>query len=110
MIGVLHVIAGVLLAVSAVLALIRALRGPSILDRMISTDVLLTSLMLVVGMEMVVNHHTRSIPLMLVLAASAIFGTVAVARYVSKQDGTHPVSASRDGAAAGAGESVEGAQ
>lgn len=35
---------------------------------------------------MVVNGHTRTVPIMLVLAAVAIFATVAVARYVTKQD------------------------
>lgn len=83
---VLHIIAGALFAVSAGLAVFRVIRGPSILDRMIASDVLLTCLLLVTGMEMVVNHHTRSIPLMLVLSLGAVFGTVAVARYVSKQD------------------------
>jgi len=34
----------------------------------------------------VFNGHTRTIPLMVVLASTAIFATIAVARYVSKQD------------------------
>ncbi|MBC7590597.1 MAG: MrpF/PhaF family protein [Salinibacterium sp.] len=53
---------------------------------MIASDVLLTTLMLVVGADMVIKGHTRSIPIMLVLSAIAIFATVAVARYVTKQD------------------------
>jgi multicomponent Na+:H+ antiporter subunit F len=77
---------GVLFAAAAVLILIRIVRGPTILDRMIASDVLLTTLILVVGAEMVVNGHTRTVPIMLVLAAVAIFATVAVARYVTKQD------------------------
>ena len=77
---------GALFASGALLALFRVVRGPSILDRMIASDVLLTTLILVVGAEMVVNSHARNIPIMLVLAAVAIFATVAVARYVSKQD------------------------
>lgn len=77
---------GVLFAAAAMLILIRIVRGPSILDRMIASDVLLTTLILVVGAEMVVNGHTRTVPIMLVLAAVAIFATVAVARYVTKQD------------------------
>lgn len=77
---------GGLFASGALLALFRVVQGPSILDRMIASDVLLTTLILVVGAEMVVNGHTRNIPIMLVLAAVAIFATVAVARYVSKQD------------------------
>lgn len=77
---------GVLFAAAAVLIVIRIVRGPTILDRMIASDVLLTTLILVVGAEMVVNGHTRTVPIMLVLAAVAIFATVAVARYVTKQD------------------------
>jgi multicomponent Na+:H+ antiporter subunit F len=82
----LHWVAGGILAVSAMLAVIRMVAGPTILDRMIASDVLLTTLLLVVGAEMVINHHTRTIPIMLVLAGTAAFATIAVARYVSKQD------------------------
>ena len=84
--SILHWIAGGLFAAAAFLALVRVVRGPSILDRMIASDVLLTTLILVVGAEMVVNGHTRNVPLMLVLSGVAIFATVAVAGYVSKQD------------------------
>lgn len=84
--NVIFVITGVLFTIAALLTLYRIVRGPSILDRMIASDVLLTTLMLVVGAEMVYNGHTRTIPLMVVLASTAIFSTIAVARYVSKQD------------------------
>lgn len=83
---VLHVIAGALLAVAAGLAVVRIVRGPTILDRMIASDVVLTILILVVGAEMVIDGHTRTIPLMLVLTGAAALATIAVARYVSKQD------------------------
>lgn len=83
---VLHLIAGALLAVGALMAVIRIVRGPTILDRMIASDVVLTILILVVGAEMVINGHTRTIPIMLVLTGTAAFATIAVARYVSKQD------------------------
>lgn len=86
MTGFVLMAAGAALAIGAVLSLYRVVRGPSILDRMIASDVLLTTLMLVVGTEMVINGHTRTIPLMVVLASTAVFGTIAVARYVSKQD------------------------
>ena len=82
------VIASTLFAVAAGLVLFRIVRGPTILDRMIASDVLVTTIILVLGAEMVANGHTNSIPIMLALAAIAIFATVAVARYVSKQDRT----------------------
>ena len=83
---VVYFAAGLMFTAAALLAVIRIVRGPSILDRVIASDVLLTTLLLVIGAEMVINGHTRTIPLMVVLAATAVFGTIAVARYVSKQD------------------------
>jgi multicomponent Na+:H+ antiporter subunit F len=73
----------VLLSVGALCALYRVVRGPSILDRMIASDVLLTTLLLALGAEMVVSGHTKTIPVLLVLSTTAIFGTVTVARYVA---------------------------
>jgi multicomponent Na+:H+ antiporter subunit F len=73
----------VLLSIGALLALIRVVRGPSILDRMIASDVLLTTLLLAVGAEMVYSGHTRTLPVLLVLSTTAIFATVTVARYVA---------------------------
>jgi multicomponent Na+:H+ antiporter subunit F len=35
---------------------------------------------------MILDGHTRTIPLLVALAATALFGTIAVARYVTKQD------------------------
>ena len=80
------VLIAVLFTAAALLSVYRIVRGPSILDRMIASDVLLTTLILVVGAEMVYNGHTRTIPVMLVLSATAVFATIAVARYVSRQD------------------------
>ena len=84
--GTVYFAAGLMFTAAALLAVSRIVRGPSILDRVIASDVLLTTLLLAIGAEMVINGHTRTIPLMVVLAATAVFGTIAVARYVSKQD------------------------
>ncbi|BAU33051.1 monovalent cation/H+ antiporter complex subunit F [Microcella alkaliphila] len=77
-------VSGAMLAATAVLCLWRVITGPSILDRMIASDVILTTLMLVIGAEMAINSHTRTVPLMVILAATAIFGTVAVSRFVTR--------------------------
>ncbi|TPX01939.1 hypothetical protein FJ656_25005 [Schumannella luteola] len=79
-------VAGALVLVTALLAVVRIVRGPSILDRLIATDVLISCLMLGLGIEMILDGHTRTIPLLVALAATALFGTIAVARYVTKQD------------------------
>jgi len=86
MTAVLVVIAAVLFATASVATVVRIILGPTILDRMLAADVLLTILLLVVGAEMVVSGHTRTLPIMMVLAGTAALSTVAVARYVSQQD------------------------
>ena len=85
---VVYFAAGIVFTAAAILGVVQVVRGPSILDRVIGSDVLLTTLILVIGAEMVVNGHTQTIPIMVVLAATAAFSTVAVARYVTRQD--HP--------------------
>ncbi|MDI2097361.1 monovalent cation/H+ antiporter complex subunit F [Ruicaihuangia caeni] len=77
---------GTMLLLASLFALYRIVRGPSILDRMIASDMLLTTLVIVVGVEMVYNDHLDTVPLMIVLASTAIFASISVARYVSKQD------------------------
>jgi multicomponent Na+:H+ antiporter subunit F len=102
----LHIVAAVLLGAASLLILFRILRGPSILDRMIASDVLISAAVLVLGVEMVLNHHTRTLPVILALSGTALLGSIAVARYVSKQDrvevvdpdGTDPLGVRSEGA------------
>ena len=51
---------GALLVVGAVGALYRIVRGPSLLDRAVATDVLLAIVGAGLAIEMVYNHHSRS--------------------------------------------------
>jgi len=83
------------LTVTAVFAIVRIVRGPTILDRMVASDVLLATLLIAVGSDMVLRGHTESIPLMTGVAATAVLATIVVARYVRRR-------AERD--AAGGGE------
>lgn len=80
----------VVFGIAAILTLIRIVRGPSILDRAVASDVLLTEVMCVLGAEMAINGHTRSIPVMLIIAAVGVFGSIAVARFVARRDNTTP--------------------
>ncbi len=78
----------VVFGVAAILTVFRIIRGPSILDRAVASDVLLTEVMCVLGAEMAINGHTRSIPVMLIIAAIGVFGSISVARYVARRDNT----------------------
>lgn len=78
----------VVFGLAAILTLIRIVRGPSILDRTVAADVLLTEVMIVLGAEMAINGHIRSIPAMLIIAAVGVFGSISVARFVARRDNT----------------------
>ncbi|CDK01101.1 MULTISPECIES: monovalent cation/H+ antiporter complex subunit F [unclassified Microbacterium] len=84
--NVLVVIILVVFAIAALLALIRIVIGPSILDRVVASDVLLTEIMCILGADMVINHHTRSLPVLLIIAAVGVFGSISIARFVARRD------------------------
>ena len=86
--GVLIVVIYVVFAVAALLTLWRIIVGPSILDRAVASDVLLTLVMCMLGADMVINHHTRSLPALLIIAAVGVFGSIAIARFVARRDST----------------------
>ena len=47
--SIVAIVAGILFGVSAVLAVFRIIRGPSVLDRVIASDVLVATIMCVLG-------------------------------------------------------------
>lgn len=75
-----------LFAAAALVTLWRIIAGPSILDRAVASDVLLTLVMCVLGAEMAINHHTRTLPVLLIIAAVGVFGSISVARFVARKD------------------------
>lgn len=88
------------LTATALAAVVRIVRGPTILDRMIGSDVLLTTLLLTIGIDMAIRGSTEAIPIMAVIAATAVLATIVVARYVRRR------AESPDGADATGGDHV----
>lgn len=76
----------VVFAVAALLALVKIIVGPSILDRAVASDVLLTEVMCILGADMAINQHTRNLAVLLVIAAVGVFGSIAIARFVARRD------------------------
>ncbi|MFJ4220139.1 sodium:proton antiporter [Curtobacterium luteum] len=73
----------VLLGVTLALAVGRIVRGPTILDRMIGSDLVLTTVLIVTAAAMVLRQDLTAVPVLVVIAATSVFATVAVARAVT---------------------------
>lgn len=81
MILVTNVAAG-LLAFAAVAATIRAVRGPSVADRMVALDTLLFTGVAGLGVFIVRTGDTTYVSLIVAAVLTAFVSTVIVARYV----------------------------
>lgn len=79
-------VAGLMLGFGAFAALIRIIRGPSVLDRIVAADVLTATLICGLGIEMAVHQHTATLPVLLALALFAVVGSVSVARFLARQE------------------------
>jgi multicomponent Na+:H+ antiporter subunit F len=84
--GLVTIIAGTMFGIGAIAAMYRIVRGPSILDRALATDVLLAIALCALGAEMAINRHTDTLVTMLVLAMFAIVGSLSIAQFMGKQD------------------------
>ncbi|GAA2714395.1 monovalent cation/H+ antiporter complex subunit F [Micromonospora olivasterospora] len=86
MTAVLATVLTVLFSVTALLALARMYRGPSLLDRVIAADVLLNTMAGAVGAEAAVNRHATTLPVLVVLSLLGFVGAVALVRFAVQEE------------------------
>lgn len=72
-----------LLAAAATLVLFRVVRGPSILDRVVATDVLLAVVVTALVAEAAYTRDPTALPVVAVLAILGFIGSVSVARFTA---------------------------
>ena len=73
-----------MLAVAAVIVLVRIARGPSNLDRIVASDILVVVVIAGVALESVRQRTATYLPLLMVLGLVAFVGGVAVTRFLSR--------------------------
>lgn len=78
----------VLFSIAAAVAIVRIIRGPAILDRMIATDVLLSTMMCSFAVFMAVTGRADLQFILLAMAFFGFVGSVAVSRYVARSEAT----------------------
>jgi multicomponent Na+:H+ antiporter subunit F len=79
---VMYVVGGIL-SVALALALFRAVRGPSILDRVLALDVVLAIIGAGLVLNMVANRHLDNLILLVSISLIGFIGSVTVARFVT---------------------------
>ncbi|GLY07084.1 MULTISPECIES: monovalent cation/H+ antiporter complex subunit F [Actinoplanes] len=79
------VIVTLLLSAGAVLALVRMVRGPSVLDRIVATDVLLAIVMVAIATEVAFTRDATGLPVLVVLSILGFVGSVSVARFAVRK-------------------------
>jgi multicomponent Na+:H+ antiporter subunit F len=71
----------VLLFAAASLVLVRIVRGPTTLDRIVAVDVLLAVVVCAIAAEAAYTRDATSLPILVVLSILGFIGSVSVARF-----------------------------
>ena len=113
---------GISLVVAALLTVVRIITGPSVLDRVVGSDVLVSIVVCGLGAETALVEGTSTMPLLISLSLVGFMGSVAVSRFVAR-DRDYPVdfddepqtlegegAGDMEGAVDGAGDGLAGAE
>ena len=73
-----------LLAAATMLVLIRLVRGPSTLDRIVAVDVLLAIVICAIATEAAYTRDATSLPLLVGLSILGFIGSVSVGRFAPR--------------------------
>ena len=79
------ILAGGLLAAAAAMTLVRAVRGPSVADRILALDMLLFIAVGGLAVYVVRTGDTTYVPILVVAVLTAFVSTVVVARYIEEE-------------------------
>lgn len=74
-----------LLGLSALLVLVRVVRGPTLADRVVATDLLVTILVLGLAVEAARSDSGDLLSVMLIVAVLGFLGTTTVARFIERR-------------------------
>lgn len=77
------IICAVLLTAAGILALIRAERGPSMLDRTVALDIIVTVVVAAVALYAASERRTDVVPILVVLSLVGFVGSVTISRFAS---------------------------
>lgn len=79
-------VSGLVLGAAALLVTVRIVRGPTMLDRAISFDVIVALSIAAIALDAIARRTAESLPLMLVATLLGFVGSVSVARFSPGSD------------------------
>ncbi|MTE21788.1 sodium:proton antiporter [Streptomyces sp. TRM43335] len=80
------VVALALLSAAALLVLVRLVRGPRVLDRIVAVEVLVTLVLAGICVAIAVWRYTMFVPVLIVLALLGFIGAMTAARLVEERE------------------------
>lgn len=78
------VVAGAMLFAAGLLTLRRVVAGPTVLNRTLATDVLISIMLCALGLEATMTRHDTTLPILISLSLVGFVGSVSVARFVAR--------------------------
>lgn len=75
-----------MLGVAAILALVRMILGPTMLNRALAMDVLAATTVAGLAVEAAYNKHTTTLPILVVLSLVGFVGSVSISRFAARED------------------------
>ncbi len=76
-------VCGALITAGAVCAIVRAEKGPSMLDRTVALDITVTAVIAAVALYAAVERRVDVVPVLVVLSLVGFVGSVTIARFAS---------------------------
>lgn len=95
------IICSAMLGLTGLLCLIRIVRGPTMLDRTVASDVVIAATLAGVGLEAAISRSTDTVPVLLVLALVGFVGSLSIARFAATSPAEPPKPDLADRASSG---------
>ncbi|UPK75724.1 monovalent cation/H+ antiporter complex subunit F [Nocardioidaceae bacterium SCSIO 66511] len=78
-------ICGGMLALAALLAVIRMTLGPTMLNRAVGMDVLAATIVAGLAVDAAFNRHSTTLPILVVLSLVGFVGSVSISRFAARE-------------------------
>ncbi|GAB78893.1 multisubunit sodium/proton antiporter, MrpF subunit [Austwickia chelonae] len=94
---------GAMLVSAAVLAVVRIVRGPTVIDRAVANEVLVAIMVCALGVEAATTRHDTTLPILISLSLTGFLASVSIARFVGRDRDRRPAGSPDSGDESGPG-------